>query len=85
MDSRFLPHSHFGAINEALADSIENYDGCKGKKDKRAFENMMKQKAMTALCDSGEAVGLLAAQVTLDIIFFFFSFTLTVTYIFFSL
>ncbi|XP_044762771.1 DNA-directed RNA polymerase I subunit RPA1 [Coccinella septempunctata] len=62
LNSRFLPHSHFGSINERLEALIEGYDGCKGKKDKRNFENMMKQKAMTSLCDSEEAVGLLAAQ-----------------------
>ncbi|XP_045469038.1 DNA-directed RNA polymerase I subunit RPA1 [Harmonia axyridis] len=62
LNSCFLPHSNFGSINQRLEELIKNYDGCKGKKDKKVFQNMMKQKAMTSLCESGEAVGLLAAQ-----------------------
>lgn len=35
---------------------------CRDKEDQKHFENMLKIKGMTSLCQPGEAVGLLAAQ-----------------------
>ncbi|KAK9892524.1 hypothetical protein WA026_020509 [Henosepilachna vigintioctopunctata] len=62
LNSIFQPDSNFDSINERIDNLITNFKNVKSKKDKKKFRNMVKLKAMKALCAPGEPVGLLAAQ-----------------------
>ncbi|XP_026481582.1 DNA-directed RNA polymerase I subunit RPA1-like [Ctenocephalides felis] len=58
--SKYQPDHYFGVINENLENLMKDYlDKQNVKED---FEDMIKYKAMTTLCEPGEPVGLLAAQ-----------------------
>ncbi|KAF5293076.1 hypothetical protein FQR65_LT11068 [Abscondita terminalis] len=56
------PDVYFGALSDDLKFLMDDYGNCKGRKQRKEFNNMLKLKAMQSLCAPGEAVGLLAAQ-----------------------
>ncbi|XP_030852023.1 DNA-directed RNA polymerase I subunit RPA1-like [Strongylocentrotus purpuratus] len=67
------PDRHLGAISEKLESLLQDYldsrlptsddaDGTKREDEETKLKNMMYSKYQRALCDPGEAVGLLAAQ-----------------------
>ncbi|KAF2896564.1 hypothetical protein ILUMI_09614 [Ignelater luminosus] len=62
VNSILQPDIYYGALTDHLATLMENYQGCKKKKQRKEFESMIKFKAMQSLCAPGEPVGLLAAQ-----------------------
>ncbi|GJQ80589.1 putative DNA-dependent RNA polymerase [Trypoxylus dichotomus] len=62
MNSVYQPDCYFGSLNERLTDLMEKCVPSSRKKEKRRFEQMLKLKAMQAVCAPGEPVGLLAAQ-----------------------
>lgn len=60
LTSQYQPDHYFGVLNENLENLMKDYK--KTKNVNEEFEDMIKYKAMTTLCEPGEPVGLLAAQ-----------------------
>lgn len=62
LNSVYQPDVFYGSINERLMDLVKSCQ-LKKKSQRKEFMDMLKLKAMQALCSPGEPVGLLAAQV----------------------
>lgn len=67
LNAVYQPDVFYGSINERLSGLLKSCN-LKKKSQRKEFHNMLKLKAMQSLCDPGEPVGLLAAQVNFHFI-----------------